>query len=150
MPHYLFVKDRLKGFRKAGKQSYRAVVRRIGAVIFFRDRLNVSKLPARRIGRSRETQTKEFDQVVSEFGGTVFENNRRNSIRTVNLPRINARERLENVIIKNFNFRNEVVGGWRSRRNMPSVIESKVGSKGLNEDFSFRERRDSCGAIWLK
>ena len=37
-----------------------AVVRRIGSVTLFRDRLNVSKLPARRIGRSRETQTKEF------------------------------------------------------------------------------------------
>ena len=52
---------------KAGNQSYRAVVRRIGAVIFFRDRLYVSKLPAMRIGRSRETQTKELDQAVSEF-----------------------------------------------------------------------------------
>ena len=55
MPHYLLVKDRLKGFRKPGNQSYRAVVRRIGKVTFFRDRLNVSKLPARRIGRRRET-----------------------------------------------------------------------------------------------
>ena len=150
MPHYLLVKDRLKGFRKARNQSYRAVVRRIGAVTLFRDRLNVSKLPARRIGRSRETQTKEFDQAVSEFGSTVFENNRRDSIRTVNLPRNKAREGMENVIIKNSNFRDEVVRGWRSRRNMPSIIQSRVGSKGLSEEFSFRERRDSCGAIWLK
>ena len=147
MPHYLLVKDRFKGFRKAGNQSYRAVVRRIGAVTLFRDRLNVSKLPARRIGRSRETQTKEFDQAVSEFGSTVFENNRRDSIRTVSLPRIKAREGLENVIIKNSNFRDEVVRGWRSRRNMPSIIQSRVGSKGLSEEFSFRERRDSYGAI---
>ena len=57
MSHYLLVKDRLKDFRKAGNQSYRAVIRRIGAVTFFKDRLNVSKLPAKRIGRSRETQT---------------------------------------------------------------------------------------------
>ena len=135
---------------KAGNQSYRAVVRRIGAVTLFRDRLNVSKLPARRIGRSRETQTKEFDQAVSEFGSTVFENNRRDSIRTVSLPRIKAREGLENVIIKNSNFRDEIVRGWRSRRNMPSIIQSRVGSKGLSKEFSFRERRDSCGAIWLK
>ena len=147
MPHYLLVKDRFKGFRKAGNQSYREVVRRIGAVTLFRDRLNVSKLPARRIGRSRETQMKEFDQAVSEFGSTVFENNRRDSIRTVSLPRIKAREGLENVIIKNSNFRDEVVRGWRSRRNMPSIIQSRVGSKGLSEEFSFRERRDSCGAI---
>ena len=55
MPHYLFIKDRLKDFRKAGNQSYRAVVWRIGAVTLIKDRLNVSKLPARRIGRSRET-----------------------------------------------------------------------------------------------
>ena len=150
MPHYLLIKDRLKGFRKAGNQSYRAVVRKIGAVTFFRDRLNVSKLPARRIGRSRDTQTKEFDKAMSEFGSTVFENNRKDSIRTVSLPRIKAKEGLENVIIKNFSYRDEVVRGWRSRRNMPSIIQNRVGSKGLIEEFSFRERRESCGAIWLK
>ena len=109
-------------FRKAENQSYKAAVRRIGAVTFLRDRLNVSKLPARRIGRSRETQ--------SEFGSTVFENNRRDSIRTVSLPRIKAREGLENVIIKNFNFRDEVVRGWRSGRNIPSIIQSRVDSQG--------------------
>ena len=85
MPHYLLVKDRLKGFRKAGNHSYRAVVRRIGAVTFFRNRLNVSKLPARRIGRSRETQTKEFDQAGSELGSTVFKNNRRNCKSSISL-----------------------------------------------------------------
>ena len=42
----------------------------------FRDRLNVSKLPARRIGRSRETQMKEFDQAGSDLRSTVFENNK--------------------------------------------------------------------------
>ena len=107
--------------------------------------MNVSKLPARRICRSRETQTKEFDQAVSEF-----RNNRRDSIQTVSLPKIKAKEGLENVIIKNLNFRDEVVRGWRSRSYMPSIIQSRVGSKGLSEEFSFRKRRDSCGAIWLK
>ena len=72
MPHHL-IKDRLKDFRKAENQSYRALVRRIGTVTFFRDRLNLSKLSARRTGRSRETQTEEFDQAVSEFGSIVFE-----------------------------------------------------------------------------
>ena len=91
-----------------------------------------------------------FDQAGSELGSTVFENNRRDSIRTISLPRIKAREGMENVIMKNFNFKNEVVRGWRSRRNMSSIIQSKVGSKGLSEEFSFKERRDSCGAIWLK
>ena len=46
----------------------------------------MSKLPARRIDRSRETQTKEFDEAVSEFRSTVSENNRRDSIRTISLP----------------------------------------------------------------
>ena len=87
---------------------------------------------------------------MSEFGSTVFEYNRRDSIRTVILPRIKAREGQENVIIKNLNFRDEVVRGWRSKRNMPSIIQSRVGRIGLSEEFSFRERRDSCGAIWLK
>ena len=86
----------------------------------------MSKAPARRIGRSRETQTKEFDQAVSELGSTVYENNRRDSIRTVSLLRIKSREGMENVIMKYFNFRDEVV---RGSRNMPSIIQSKVGSK---------------------
>ena len=72
MLHYLLVKDKLKGFRKAGNQSYWAVVRRIGAVTLFRDRLNVSNFPARLIVKSRKIQTKEFDQTVSEFGSTVL------------------------------------------------------------------------------
>ena len=122
MPHYLLVKDRFKGFRKAGNQSYREVVRRIGSVTFCRDRLNVSKLPANRIGRSRKTQTKEFDQAVSELGSTVFKNSRRDSIRTVSIPRIKAREGMEIVIMKNFYNREVVVRGWRSKRNMPSII----------------------------
>ena len=144
MPHYLLVKDRLKGFRKAENQSYRAIIGRIGAVTFIRDRLNVSKLPVRRIGRNRETQTKEFDQALSEFGITVFENNRRDSIRIVSLPRIKTREGLENVMIKNFNLRDEVVRGCRGRKIMPSIIQSRVGSKGLSEELTFREKRDRC------
>ena len=70
----------------------------------------MSKLPARRIGRSRETQTKEFDKAGIEFGSTVFESNRRDSIQTVSLPRINTREDIENVIMKNYN-RDEIVRG---------------------------------------
>ena len=49
----------------------------IGAVTLSRARLNVSKLSTRRIGISRETQMKEFDQAGSELGSTLFENNRR-------------------------------------------------------------------------
>ena len=33
---------------------------------------------------------------------------------------------------------------------MTSIIESRVGSKDLSEEFSFRERTDGCGAFWLK
>ena len=101
MPHYVLVKDRLKGFRKAENQSYTAVFRRIKAVILLRNRLNVSKLTARRINRSRETQAKKFDTAVIEFGSTVFENNRMDSIWTISLPRIKTREVMENVIMKN-------------------------------------------------
>ena len=85
MPQYL-IKDRLKDFRKAENQSYRTVVRRIVVVTFFSDKLNMSKLSARRICTCRETQTKEFDQAESEIGSAAFENNRRDSIRTVSLP----------------------------------------------------------------
>ena len=106
--------------------------------------MNVSNLPARRIGRSRETQT------GGEFGSTVLDNNRNDFIKTVCLPRIKSRQGMENVIMKNFNFRDEIVRGWRSRRNVPSIIQSRVGSKGLSEEFRIRERRDNCGAIWLK
>ena len=74
------------------------------------------KLSARKIGRNRETQTEEFDQAVSEFGKTVFENNRRNSIQTVSFTRIKTREGMKKVIVKNFNFRDEVVRGWRSTK----------------------------------
>ena len=112
--------------------------------------MNVSKVPARRINRSRETQTKEFHQAVNVFGSTVFEKNKRDSIRTVNLPRIKIREGLENIMKKNFNFKDEVVRGWRSMKNMPNIIQSRVDIKGLTEEFSFRKRKDSCGAIWLK
>ena len=112
--------------------------------------MNVNKLPARKIGRSRETQTKEFDQTVSEFRSTVFENNWRDSIRAISLLRIKVIEGLENVIIKNFSLWDEVLRGWRSRRNMPNIIQSRVGSKYLSKEFNFRERKNSCGAIWLK
>ena len=83
------------------------------------------------------------------FGRTGFEN-RRDSIQSVSLPRIKAREGLENFTMKIFYFRDEVVKGWRSWRNMSNIIQSRVGSKGLSEEFSFSERRDSCGAVWLK
>ena len=124
MPQYLLVKDRLKGFRKAENQRYMAVVRRIGAVTFFRDRLNVIKPPARRIYIEVERQTKEFDQTVSEFGSTVFENNRKDSIRTISLPRKKAREGLENVIIKNLSFGDAVVGGRANSRIC--LVSSKI------------------------
>ena len=107
----------------------------------------MSKLPARKMVRSRDSQTKEFHRAGSEFGSTVFENNKRNSIQTVSFPRIKAREGMKIVIMKNFYFRNEVVREWMSRRNMPNIIQSRVGSKGLSKQFNFRERRDSCGAI---
>ena len=71
----------------------------------------MSKLPARRIGRSREIQTKEFDQARSELLSTDFENSRWDSIRAVSPPRIKAREGMENVIKKNLYYRDEVDRG---------------------------------------
>ena len=112
--------------------------------------MNVSKCPARRIGRSRKTQTKEFDHAGNQLGSIALENKRWDSIQTVSLPRIKARESMENVIMKHFDFKNEVVRKWRSRRNMPSIIQNRVSIKCLSEEFSFRERRDNCGAVWLK
>ena len=150
MPHYLLIKDKLKGNRKARNQSHRAVVWRTRAVIFFRTLLKVSKLPARRIGRSRDTETNKFDQAGSEFVSTVLEKHRRNSIQTVSLPRIKVTDGRENVITKFFNFRDEVIRRWRSRMNIPSIIQSRVWNKDLSEELSFRERRDSCGVICLK
>ena len=77
----------------------------IGVVRLLRDRLHVSKLPARRIGRSRETQTKEFNYKVSEIGSTDFENNMRDSIRFVSLPRIKVKEGDEKIIMKKIIFK---------------------------------------------
>ena len=66
---------------------------------------------------------------------------------TVSLPRIKAREGIANVIIQIFYYRDEVVKGWRNRRNINSIIESRVVSKDLSEEFSFRERRDRCRVV---
>ena len=61
---------------------------------------------------------------MSKFESTVFENNMRESTRTASLPRIKAREGLENVKIKNFNFRDDIIRGWRSREICP--VSSRV------------------------
>ena len=102
--------------------------------------MKVSKLPARRISRvgiGRKSLTRQGASSEAQF----FENSRRNSIRTVSLPRSKAREGMENVIKKNFDFRDKIVIEWRSRRNMPSIIQSRVGSKGLSGEFSLRKRK---------
>ena len=78
----LLVKDRLKGFRKTGNQSYKVVVRRIGAVTLLRERLNVSKLPARRIVKVERHRQKSLTrqgasseaQFLRTTGGTPSEN----------------------------------------------------------------------------
>ena len=88
MPYYLFIKALERRKIKAIRRQFEGLERSP----FFRVRLNVSKLPARRIGRSRETKTNEFDQARSKIGSTVFENNRWNSIQTVSLPIIESSE----------------------------------------------------------
>ena len=60
MPHYLLVRDRLKGFRKAGNQSNKAVVRRMGmrpsyviayvdATVSFRSKMRIEKVGGNRV-----------------------------------------------------------------------------------------------------
>ena len=63
-----------------------------------------------------------FDQAGNELGSTFSENKRRDSIWTISLPRFKAREGIENFIMKNFYFRDEIVRGWRSRKNTPTII----------------------------
>ena len=87
----------------------------------------MSKLLARRIYKSRETQTKEFDQAGVELISTVFENNSWDSIRTVSPQRIKARESMEHVIINFFYFRDEVVRGWsRVQRSTKEKLTATV------------------------
>ena len=136
--------------RKTSNKRYGAVVWKIWVVNLFIDRLNASKLTARMIERSRKTPTKKFDPAGSKLGSLIFENNRRDSIRTVSLPRIMAKDGMENFIMKNFKIIDEIVRGWRNKRNMPSIIQNRVVSKGLSEVFSFRQKRDSCGVVSLK
>ena len=41
---------------------------------------------------------------------------------------------METVNMKIFNFRDEVVRGWRSMRNMPNIIQRRVGSTALSKE----------------
>ena len=61
----------------------------------FHGQVECEQTSARRIGISRKTKTKEFDQAESELGSTVFDNNKRDSILIVSLPRIKAGEDME-------------------------------------------------------
>ena len=46
---------------------------------------------------------------MCEQGSKVFENNRRDSIRTTRLPRVKAIKGMRNIITKDLNIRHEVV-----------------------------------------
>ena len=92
----------------------------------------------------------KFDQAWCEHGNIVFENNRRNSIRTIRLPRVKASEGTKNIITKDSNIRHEVVSVWWRRRNKTRIIQCGVVSKSLSEKFSLRDRGDGSGAIWVK
>ena len=67
--------------------------------------------------------------------------NRWDSIRPASLPRIKAREGIENVSMHKFYCRDELVRGCKSSRKMPRIIQSRVGNKGLSEEFSFRGKK---------
>lgn len=57
---------------------------------------------------------------------------------------------MKNIVTKNFNCRHEIVRGRRRGRDKPRIIQGGVVSKGLREEFSFRDRRDGSGAIRMK
>lgn len=59
---------------------------RIRVVTFLWDRLNVSQLSGRRKSRGWQTDMEKSDQAGCEHGSTVFEDNRRYSIKTITLP----------------------------------------------------------------
>ena len=69
-----------------------------------------------------------------------MENNRRDPIRPISLSRVYASEGIENIIMKDFNWQHKVVRGRRRRRNKPGIVQGRVISKGLSEEFSFRNR----------
>ncbi|MPC30585.1 hypothetical protein E2C01_023851 [Portunus trituberculatus] len=50
---------------------------------------------------------------------------------------------MKNIITKNFNWR-------KTGRDKPRIIQGGVVSKGLREEFSFRDRIDGSGAIRMK
>ena len=64
----------------------------------------VGILPAK-IGGSRWAETEKFDQARCEHRKTVLEINRRDSIRTICLPRVKASKGTRNTITKDFNIR---------------------------------------------
>ncbi|MPC61286.1 hypothetical protein E2C01_055355 [Portunus trituberculatus] len=57
---------------------------------------------------------------------------------------------MENIITKNSDLRHEIVRGRMRERDKPRIIQDGVVSKGLREEFSFRDRRDGRGAIRIK
>ena len=87
---------------------------------------------------------------MSAWKSAVFENDRRHSIGTISLLRVKAREWIEIIILKNINRRKSMVREERIRWNMPRIIQCGVFRECLREEFSFRDREDSCGAIRKK
>ena len=81
---------------------------------------------------------------------TVLENNRRDTIRSISLPRVEAREGMENITMKDFNRQREVVRGRWRRRNKPWIIQDRVCIKDLSEEFSFRGRKTAVVSGWSK
>lgn len=62
---------------------------------------------------------KKFDQAECQHESTVFKDNRRHSDVSMSLLRIEAREGIKNIALKNFNNRHNGVRGGISARNIP-------------------------------
>ena len=58
-----------------------------------------------------------------KHGSTVLENNRRDFIRTIRLPRVKISEGRRNIIMKDLNIRHDVVSAWRRRKNKSRLME---------------------------
>ena len=82
----------------------------------------MSKLPATRIGRSRETQTKELDQAGSKLGSTFFFLDQQEILHPDRKPSENQGQRRREKLYNE----EAVVRGWKSRRNMLSIIHYEM------------------------
>lgn len=101
----------------------------------------MSILPASRKSTCRLTEMKKFDQSKFKRRSAVFENKRMDTIRTVCLLRLKARETVESIITRNLNIRQNIVSDCIEGGIIPESCKVELGTK-VSVEFSFRSRRD--------